>query len=728
MAEQTPEDRSKSEANYWLNQIETAEGSSDYRRWLDVGKKYYDRYLLKSKNLEMAEGAEGSYGVSGRNVYNLLWTNVQTVKPMLYNKLPEPYLRRKFGNRAPVARMAATIGERATSSDLDRDDFDDVADSVADDYLIVGRGTIRCIYEMSIVNSRIPVSEENREDGEPVFITEDGETIPGDAIDKDERGLFTIDPNIVDERAPLMYHHWRDFLIGPGRNWAEVQKRGWIDWICFLTKADAANRFGQEAANKLSYTYSPYDLRTSGNESDSSTTSDSKLKLARIDEIWDAREKAVIWVSKGYDQLLDKQPDKLDLVGFFNTPRPLNATTGPNSLIPVPDYAEYRTQANELDQITGKIEEITEEIRAGGVYDNNQPNLGQALRNKAQGWHGIDSWAAFASAGGMTGAVQGYDNVALINTVAALYEHRAQTKRDADEIAGMPDIFRAQQTERDERLGQTKIRKSLGGLRINDKERDFQRYLRDALAIKAEIIVSHFEPRRILEMADAPSLIQESPEVARLDIMAQSQQGQQILQTQQGQQQFQVMRNAAVAQQMNLIGEALQLLKSDRMRTFSLNIETDETAAVDDAEAKVEARDFVETVGQLLERVFASEAVAKNPELQALTGEMLMFVVRRFKVGRSLEQKMEEAITNMVTAPQRPEQPDPLTLDVQRQAQADQMDFTTDQQKNAIDAFNATTKRQEAEVKAVEAARGADRDDVELAAKIIQGAGTVGNA
>ena len=728
MADQTPAERSKSEAKYWLNQVKMAEEANNYRRWLDVGQKYYDRYLLQSKNMEMAEGTEGAAGITGRNVYNLLWTNVQTVKPMLYSKLPEPYVTRKFGNRAPVARMASTIGERATSTDLDRDDFDDVADQVVDDYLIVGRGTLRCIYEMSIVNSRIPVREENREDGEPVFITEDGQTIPGSAIDKDERGLFTLDPNIVDERAPLMYHHWRDFLIGPGRNWAEVKKRGWIDWICYLTKADAANRFGQDAADKLSYTYSPYDLQRDQNTSQSAVDSNSTYKLARIDEIWDAREKSVIWVSKGYDDLLDKQPDKLDLVGFFNTPRPLNATTGPNSLIPVPDYAEYRTQAKELDQITGKIEEITEEIRAGGVYDESVPNLGTALKSKAQGWHGVDNWAAFANSGGMTGAVQGYDNQSMIGTVAALYEHRAQTKLDADEIAGMPDIFRAQQSQRDERLGQTKIRKSLGGLRINDKERDFQRYLRDALAIKAEIIVSHFEPRRLLEMADAPSLIEESPEVARLTIMAESEQGKQALQNPQAMAQFQIMRQAAVTKQMTLIMAALQLLKSDRMRTFSLNIETDETAAVDDAEAKVETRDFVETVGTLLERVFNSEAIAQNPELKAITGEMLMLVVRRFKVGRSMEQKLEEVIENMITAPPAPQQPDPLTLDVQRQAQADQMDFQTDQQKNAIDAFNAATKRQEVEVKAVDAARDADREDLETAAKIIQGAGTVGNA
>ena len=65
MADKTPAERSKSEATYWQNQIKMAEKSNDYRRWLDVGQKYYDRYLLRSKNLDMSEGMEGAAGTTG---------------------------------------------------------------------------------------------------------------------------------------------------------------------------------------------------------------------------------------------------------------------------------------------------------------------------------------------------------------------------------------------------------------------------------------------------------------------------------------------------------------------------------------------------------------------------------------------------------------------------------------------------------------------------------------
>lgn len=717
-------ERSDAQATYWQRQIEMAQKDQRYRNWLDVGQKFYDRYTLEADGLGMHTSVKCQ---GGDMVYNLLWSNVQTQLPMLYSRLPEPYIARRFGNRDPVARMAGTLAERATMVDLEADDFDDQAERLALDYLIVGRGALRGIYESSVVNSRIPVREENREDGEPVFMTETGATIPGDMVERDQRGLFVIDPVTTDERAPLQYWFWRDLLIGPGRTWKDIQQKGWLSWTSYMTRADVAHRFGAAAAKKLSYTYSPFS--THEKKAGRKAQSDGRTKLARVDEIWHARSRQIFWIGEGSERLLDKETDRLDLVGFYNTPRPLVATTGNNGFVPTPDYAEYRSQAAEMDQITAKIETIMEEIRAGGVYDLSIPSLGSALRKKQSSWTGIDNWAAFASSGGMKGSVQDFDNKAKIEAVLALYQHRQATKRDADEVAGIIDLFRGQQTQEDETLGQSEMRAATGGLRINDKQRDFQRYLSDALRIKTEIIVSQFDSQRLLQMADAPALIQESPDVSRVTLMAESDQFKQAAQQNPnliiGAQQA---LQAAVVQQTNLIQQAVAMLQNDRMRTFKLDIETDATVALDENMEKQQAGEFVKVVGDFLERVFSSEAIGQNPELKPLAGEMLMFVVRRFKIGRSLEQKIEETIKGLITAPQQPQQPDPLTLDVQRQAKDDQMDAAHDARQDQIDAFNAATKRMEVQTKAAQAAKDGNLKDLELANKILDSDGIGGNA
>lgn len=724
-------EKSQAEATYWLTQIEAARKDNRYRRWLAVGQQFQERYRLESAGLYMHADIDLA-GRGTRMIYNLLWSNVQTLLPMLYSKMPEPYVYRRFHNTDPIARMAATITERAVSTDLDRSDFDDDATSCALDYALVARGTIRALYEHTTVNTRVPIRQEDREDGSPAYFTDADEEIPPDLVERDNRGIFILDPMITEERAPLAYHNWRDFLIGPGRKWFEIQRNGWLSYTTYMTKAEVSARFGKEAANSVSYAYSPFDPGAHQRlGKDAGKIVSNLSRLAVIEETWSAQSRQIYWTSPGHPKLLDKQEDFLELEGFFNTPRPILSTFTNDTLIPVPDYAEYHSQATEMDQITGKIEQITEEIRSGGVYNAAIPSLGSALRNKQGGYHACDEWASFAQSGGMDGAVQEFLLRDKVEAVAALYQHRQNVKRDADEISGMIDLFRGQQTQKDETLGQSEIRTAMGGLRINDRQRDFQRYIRDCLAMKAEIAVSKFDESRLLEMADLESLMNESPEIAQLKLMIESPQGRQAMQQSlQLTMQAGMMMEEARSRQMMLIQTALALLKDDRMRTFRLDIETDATVAIDENMEKAQAGAFVKTVGDYFNNVLGSPAVAQNPQLKALAAEMLMFLVRRFKVGRALEQKIEAVVENLVRAPQPEQQPDPLMMDVQRQAQDDQMDHQAKMTQAQIQAFKAQTERLKAMIDAVEAAKDGNREDLRLAKDILEGdePGVLGNA
>ena len=315
------------EAQYWQQQIIAAQKDNRYRRWLAVGQQFQERYRLESAGLYM----HGDIDLAGRGlrmIYNLLWSNVQTMMPMLYSKQPDPYVSRRFHNSDPVARMASTITERAVSTDLDQQDFDDQAKSCALDYCLVGRGTMRAVYEHTTENARIPIREENRDDGSPRYFTDADEEIPREMVEQDPDGLFVLDPMTTSERAPLEYHNWRDFLIGPGRKWDEICRHGWINYTTYLTKAQVAKRFGQKAANAVTYTYSPFDPGAHNRLGKDAERVVSTLgRLAVINETWSATSRKIYWTSPGYTKLLDKQDDYLELEGFFNTPRPLMTFT-----------------------------------------------------------------------------------------------------------------------------------------------------------------------------------------------------------------------------------------------------------------------------------------------------------------------------------------------------------------------------------------------------------------
>ena len=717
------------EAYYWLKQIELAEGDNRRRAWVDIVNRIWERYLLEAQGLPM-QGTVKGFGK--RMVYNLLWENTQTLLPMLYTRLPEIHVSRRYDQRDPIGRMASTITERATTTDLEYDDLDDQAERCALDYALGGMGHLRITYESTVVNSRIPVRQEDREDGEPVFIAEDGNEFPADLVENDPLGMFVLDPEVVEEHAPLRYHYWRDAIIGPGRNWKEVSERGWFTWVTYLSKADAVNRFGKDEAETLNYDVNPYNLVTDPNPK-SPEQDHQGIKLARINETWSAVDRNIYWTSPGSVLLLDKQKDFLELQGFYNTPRPLQATVGNQSMIPVPDYAQYRSQAKEMDDVTGKIEALMEEVRGGGMYDLSQPDLGTFLKNKSGGWVGTDNMQKFGAAGGFQGAAQQFDTSALVQAVVSLYEHRDKVKADADGISGMIDLFRGQETQKEETLGQSQIRKSMGGLRVTDKENDFQRYLRDALRLKAEVCISKFSQSTILAAAEAPSLISESPEVMQARLRLQSPEFQQQIQqaAQQNPQAAQAMQTqamqavqAAEQQQTQVIQAALQLLKSDRLRTFRLDFDTDQMGGVDELADRMAATDFVKVMNELTEML---NNAGENPGTKALAGEMVMFVVRRFRIGRTLEQKIEGVIKDIVTAPPPEPQPDPLMAEVERRAADDQATHEIDRGKNMlkaqeieIDEFKARTDRMEAQTNAVEAAKEADRKALETANKILE--------
>jgi len=105
--------------------------------------------------------------------------------------------------------------------------------------------------------------------------------------------------------------------------------------------------------------------------------------------------------------------------------------------------------------------------------------------------------------------------------------------------------------------------------------------------------------------------------------------------------------------------EAVNLIRSDRLRTFRVDIETDATVAPDQQKEKESRVEFLTAVSPFLEK--AAQVGQQVPQLTPLLMKMLEFGVRGFRAGRTLESAIEETISMAEQAQQQaqmqPQQP-----------------------------------------------------------------------
>jgi hypothetical protein len=142
------------------------------------------------------------------------------------------------------------------------------------------------------------------------------------------------------------------------------------------------------------------------------------------------------------------------------------------------------------------------------------------------------------------------------------------------------------------------------------------------------------------------------------------------------------------------------LLKDSLLRRFKIDIETDSTVAGDESQEKQDRTQFIESVTKFMEAW--GPMVMQKPEMAPLAGNLLMFGVRAFRIGRELEETIEETIDKL-SMPQPQKVPDPKVQAEQVKAQAAGVKAQTEIQKSQIDAQtaqqSAQSKQQEIQMK-----------------------------
>ena len=83
----------------WLNVIHAYD--NEFKKWDARTTKIIRRYRDDVRN----NGATGSEAAR----FNVLWSNVQTLIPAVYSKLPKADVSRRFSDNDPVGRVASLL-------------------------------------------------------------------------------------------------------------------------------------------------------------------------------------------------------------------------------------------------------------------------------------------------------------------------------------------------------------------------------------------------------------------------------------------------------------------------------------------------------------------------------------------------------------------------------------------------------------------------------------------
>ncbi len=666
----TPDMEVESDVRYWLGQIEASQ--KWHYDWHTDGKRVCGLYLAKREDMNL--------GNDWKAKMNTLWSNVQTISPALYARTPRPAIQRRFRDRDPVGRWAATVLERCESYELDAYDDDYNYREAILDYLLPGRGQVWVYYEP---------------------------TISGGGEDMRNR-------RIEWECCKVRHLNWRDFLTNPARSWDEVW---WVAKREYLSKEEAkAQRLD---VSQMTFTQSP-DAIASGDGYGDNASPELRQHKAEVWEIWSKLHGKVYFVSKTSPQLLrPAAPPGLKLDGFFACPRPLTATVTTDSIIPRPDFSMYESQALEIDRMTQRINLLTKALRVAGVYDASQEDLGRLLEDtESNTLIPCATYAVLAASGGIEGSVTFFPMKEIIAALQQCYASREQAKAAMYEITGISDIVRGA-TNPDETATAQQIKSQWGGLRIRDRQREVQRFIRDTMRIKAEIHAEQFQDETLktmsnVKLADAKTKQQLEMRVQAQQMAQQNPEQAQALLAQNPQ--LQALAKP-LTQAENLMlkeptwEEVIALLRDDHLRGFAVDIETDSTIQADEMAEKQSRTEFVTAVTGFIQQW--GPMVAAEPKLAPLAGEMLTFATRAFPASDTLQTAIEEFVETLENKPPPQQQPDPkVEAEMQRtqlMAQKDKADVETDRMRIQTDAQTGLQEHQMT-LQAAAMTRGQDRD------------------
>ncbi|ULQ46949.1 hypothetical protein JN531_001375 [Flagellatimonas centrodinii] len=597
------EKEARSPVEQWRAEIRLSEKQE--RHWRDVAKAAIDRYRGESRSGGLENDRRDARG------YNILYGNTETLRSAVYAQPPKPDVRRRYRDADPVGRAVAECLERALSVSMELDDFDSTFAAAVFDYVLPGRGLARVRYVPTLESGSIEVEGE---DGE--LVTEQSERLT------DEKVAFELVP-------------WDRVHLGPARRWEDVP---WIAYEHHMTRKELLEKFGEKGKGLN------LDIRTTedGERKEEDNDPLSIHDRAKVYEIWDRSDRTITFIpATGEDEILYKSKVPLDLEGFYDCPRPLYTVDMTESLVPQAEFEIYRSQAEELDRLTNRLTKLISGMRNNGIYDSTIGEMSQLMQAGDNEFIPAADVGHLIEKGGLDKAIWKLPIAEIGGIVASLYQQREQVKQNIYEITGLSDILRGVSAASETATAQN-IKAQYGGLRIQRRQRDVQRFARDLLRLAAEIMAEQFQPETLARMTG-------------LDITP----------------------------------EMMAMLRDQGVREYRIDVETDSTIAPNEQADKEAVTQLLGGISQMVQGLTPAVQGGLMDQQQAKT--LILASVRRFKLGRDVEAVFDE---------QEGQQQSQIPPQVQQQVQQMQQQMQDLQQKNQQLEQQAQGNAQKAQIEA----------------------------
>ena len=572
-------------AAYWNNEILNARKFEE--NWRERASGIVQRYRDDNVNRFERESR-----------MNIFHSNVDTLKSALYFKTPKPRVTRRFKTDDPVGKSIAMVMERALQYQLDVYDFDSAVKKAIEDMLIVGRGAIRLRYDPVLVEGepeRIAVQVEPivgigevapGQMGEVQvgqrLLDPEGNEVQQEDVKQDVRGMFIEGKPVEyigEQSIRCEYVHWDDLTIAPARCWEDVK---WIAFRHLLTRQDLIDYYGTKGEQiPLTYRQSQMSDYQDNPEPD----------MAEVYEIWDKRSGKQIFVATSFNEILEDIDDPYNLEGFWPMPEPLYSISTSDTTLPVPEIFIYEDQLFELDLITQRIAALTEALKRRGVYDASFQELVRLADANDNEFIPVENFAMLQAGGGLANVMQEAPLDNLIRAITALYQSRQIVIDTIYEITGISDIMRGTSASRETATAQ-RIKGQFGAMRLTNRQRSIEKFLDKIMTLKAELLVENLEPsllERMTAIAVPPAMV--------------------------------------------------AVMRDDRLRSYRVSIDTDESSAIDASMDQKNRTDFLTAMVQFLQTVGPLVSSGTLGFDQAKM--MMLFAARAFPGARELEESLE---------------------------------------------------------------------------------------
>jgi hypothetical protein len=648
--------------------------------WLKRGREVVQRYRDERD------------GKRAEKRFNILWSNTEILKAAVFQGLGNPDVRRRFPKRGQDeknTKTAALVMERGASYSNDAYDCETQIRACVEDMLLPGRGAAWVVYDAIV-------------DADP----ETGE----DRI---------VSQTVRDEHV-----YWEDFRTSAGRKWSDV----WWVARCHYYGRDDLRKYFPDHADHV-----PLNSQLADTTKADSRDEDDTFKRAKVWEIWDKTKRRRVYVAEDYDTVLKADDDPYRLQHFFPCPDPLYSVSTTSTLVPVPEFCQYQDQANQLDDVSTRLSYQIDALKRRGVYDagvdGSDGQLGQLAFAGDNEFLPMRGFAGLMEKGGLKSVFQTEDLTPTIVVVEGLYKQASALVEAIYQTTGISDVMRGDNSS-DQTATEVRVKGQFGSLRIGLRQKLVQRFIRELVRIKTEIIAEHFSRETLVEMTgiDMPLAAEKQQAMQQLQAFQQQMQMAQQMQQQGGGQpggppgappmghnggppMFQVppppppevVERLQEMAKLPTWEDISAILRSDQRRGYKVDVETDQTSAIDEQEDKQSRIEFVSTMSSLMEKVIPM--AMQMPAMKPLVKETVNFMVKGFKAGRPLEETFDEVFNQLekMEAPPPPPDPEMLKIQAQEKQQATQLQF---EQQKAV---------QDSQLKQQEAAHDAKLREAELA-------------